>query len=111
MTEPSDAAEKSFEPTPKRLQQAREQGDVPKSNDLTAACTFAALAGCVLVLGFDGLSRLALPLSQIIAHADGFALADGQSGPAFWRSLMRSSGPIVLFVFLAPVVAGMRILP
>jgi flagellar biosynthetic protein FlhB len=32
-----DSAEKSEEPTPKRLQQARDKGNVPKSQDLTTA--------------------------------------------------------------------------
>lgn len=43
----SDEAEKEFDPTPRRLDQARAEGDVPRSADLTAA---AAQAGLLLAL-------------------------------------------------------------
>ncbi len=48
----NDGAEKSFEPTAKKLQQAREQGDVPQSRELHG---FAAFVGWTLACSFGGM--------------------------------------------------------
>ena len=46
-----DAGERSELPTPRRRQEAREQGQVPKSSDLTAA---VSLLGALLLLNWFG---------------------------------------------------------
>ena len=51
MSEQSDSSEKSHEPTARKLQRAREKGDVPKSLDLAFA---AALVGMILAFATQG---------------------------------------------------------
>ena len=48
MAEEEDSAEKEYEPTERKLQKARERGEVPKSTELTVAAAY----GGVLIAGF-----------------------------------------------------------
>jgi flagellar biosynthetic protein FlhB len=47
----SDGQERTEQPTPKRLQEAREKGQVPRSKELSTAATLLGAAGVFLVLG------------------------------------------------------------
>lgn len=47
----SDSADKSFEPTPKKLEDARRKGDIAKSVDLQTAAAYAGLTIAFLVAG------------------------------------------------------------
>ena len=42
-----DGGEKTFDPTPQRLAEARRKGDIPRSTDVTAAATYLALLAVV----------------------------------------------------------------
>ena len=53
-----DAQEKSLEPTPERLRKARDDGDVAKSTDVTAAASYLGLV-LVLMLGAAGGAKVA----------------------------------------------------
>jgi flagellar biosynthesis protein FlhB len=46
-----DESQKTFDPTPQKLQKAREKGDVPKSQDVASAVILATAAGLFLVMG------------------------------------------------------------
>lgn len=47
----NDGQERTEQPTPKRLQEAREKGQVPRSRELSTAATLLAGAGAFLILG------------------------------------------------------------
>jgi len=49
------AAEKTEQPTPKRLEKARGQGQVPQSQELASVAVIIGLAGSLAVLGVFGL--------------------------------------------------------
>lgn len=70
-----DAAEKSFEPTQKRLDDARKRGELPLSADLLTAASYGGLLA--VAWGFGGASLLALGgvLSALLAEAT--PLSDG----------------------------------
>ncbi|MCW9052023.1 MAG: EscU/YscU/HrcU family type III secretion system export apparatus switch protein, partial [Motiliproteus sp.] len=51
MAEEETGQEKSEEPTAKRLQDAREKGDVARSKELTTTVLLLAAAGGILVFG------------------------------------------------------------
>jgi len=68
-----EAQEKTHEATPRRLERAREQGDVPKSQD---AQTFAAYLGLALAIGLAGswsALRLGEALMAPLAHPSDMA--------------------------------------
>lgn len=107
MSEENDASEKSFEPTTMRLQDARKKGDVPKSNEITVAATYAAFALCLVALGQHGLSDFALPLSSMLEKASDVPIADGASGPKIFSLFMGTVYSVVLAVFLVPAIAAL----
>ena len=51
MAEQSDQGEKVHDPTPQKLEEARQKGDIPRSMDVSAA---AAMIGLLLALSFAG---------------------------------------------------------
>jgi flagellar biosynthesis protein FlhB len=59
-----EAGEKTEAPTPRRLQEAREQGNIPRSQDLTAA---VLLLGVMLLLWWQG-GELFLSLGGLISE-------------------------------------------
>ncbi len=79
MADEEEAAEKSHEATPQKLEQARKKGDLPKSTDLTAAAAYLGLILAILVVGPQSVDRLAGMSSQLIATSDQIS-ADGFAG-------------------------------
>ena len=51
MAENEDGQEKTEQPTGKRLNKAREQGDIPRSRELATAMVFGAGAVALMSLG------------------------------------------------------------
>jgi len=105
MAEDNDAASKTEDPTPRRLAQAREKGDVPKTPDLAPLAALAATAS-VLIFGGAYLSRsLVQGLLPFIAHPDQIQLENGASlGVA--RMAVSAGAPVLLAVLLAAGFAG-----
>ncbi len=70
-----DAGEKTEDPTPRRREEAREEGQIARSTDLTAAV--ALLAGLLLLktFGADMLTGM-LTLTQALGHPPGITTAD-----------------------------------
>lgn len=48
-----DASEKSFDPTPRKLEEARKRGEIPRSVDLFTAFAYAGLTVAFLLFGYD----------------------------------------------------------
>lgn len=70
-----DAEEATFDPTPQRLRQLREQGQVPRSQELVDAITLLAVLGYVIAMGdlyYDAFARLFtdLPVFDPLPFAD-----------------------------------------
>lgn len=79
------ASEKPHEPTERKLQQAREKGDVARSTDLTATASYAGLLLVATGLGGWSVSRAGETGAQMIARADRLApmlTGPGGAGPA-----------------------------
>jgi flagellar biosynthetic protein FlhB len=58
VAETHDRDQRTEAPTPKRLQDARERGEVPRSRELTGAAVMLAGAAALLVIGGDMAGRL-----------------------------------------------------
>ena len=89
-----DEAEKEFEPSERKLTQAREKGDIVRTEDLQAAVALAGLVLSLLLLGpwvvasagQAGMAFLDQPdrISQLMSEGAGaqiFGLAFGMAGP------------------------------
>ncbi len=109
MADENQSAEddKPFEPSQKRLDEARKKGDIPRSVDLTSAAAQAGLLLFLFAAGAPMLLRagevLALPLrnaahlAEDIANGTGQAMALGVFGPLH---------AILAPIFLAPAAAA-----
>jgi flagellar biosynthetic protein FlhB/type III secretion protein U len=90
MADKNDGGDKTEKPTPKRLQDARKKGDVPKSRELTSTVGLLAwLAMGALALGLAA-QRLAALSAQLFALVgQGWAPGDfGRVAASFgWQSL------------------------
>jgi len=108
----STSQERTEQPTPKRLEDARKRGQVPRSVELQ---TFLLLVASSVSLAFTGGDmvaslRIALQDSLLIEHAD---LLSGEELPAIlagsFVAMFRSVLPVVM-VILATVIVGSGIL-
>lgn len=101
----SSAADKSHEPTPQKLQRSREKGDVPYSNEVTAAATYAGFFVAVLVAAGWGAQQIQSTLTIFFQHPDDVAAAlFAPEGGAFamnlsWR-LLGGAAPLFGLIFL-----------
>ncbi len=83
-----EAADKQFEPTPKKLEDARKKGEVPKSNDLITAGAYAGILLVGLAAGGPSLSAVGDALTAFLSRPDIMAgLLAGESGTAIGRHL------------------------
>ncbi|MEM9973247.1 MAG: flagellar type III secretion system protein FlhB [Pseudomonadota bacterium] len=71
--EEEDNADKPFDPTPKRLEEARRKGDVPRSADLTAAAGYAGLLLAAVAFGGGALAGITSILAHMIEDANALA--------------------------------------
>jgi flagellar biosynthetic protein FlhB len=84
--------------TPRRLQRAREEGNVPISRELA---TFAGLAAATMTLAFAGTRTgedVGYRLTVFLAHTDASALAGPQGVRLAIEAMLRGMAPFVLAV-------------
>jgi flagellar biosynthesis protein FlhB len=107
MAEGGDQEDKTEEASARKLQQAREKGDVAKSADLPQAMS---LIGAVGVLAFAGPSicmDLARDLTPFIAHPEQLLNSmDGDGGMAIFRHLLMSVLPVLILVMSGALFLG-----
>lgn len=70
MSEENDGPEKSFEPTQKRLDDARKKGEVPRSADLTTAAAYLGFVIMAAGFGAAGLLGLGDRLIVLLGQSD-----------------------------------------
>jgi flagellar biosynthetic protein FlhB len=105
MAEGDDATSKTEEPTPRRLEEARQRGDVAKSADFAQA---AALAGTLSVLAITGTwmaRNLVANLRPFLEHPDAFPL-EGAGGANVARYAVLAAAPILVVVMAATALSG-----
>ena len=105
MAEENDAASKTEEATPRKLDQAREKGDVAKSQDLAPAAALAACTAVLALLGGPLSGRMATDLAAFVAHAHDLNLSEGKAEEVMLQAAL-AAAPVLLAVMLAAAVAG-----
>ena len=107
---PADSGEKTEAPTARRLQEAREKGQVAKSMDLSAAlCLLAALIALNFFAGnmtkyFMDFFDWAFALDRVAVTGK---LAFEQGGAMAIKYLLKILGPILLILFIASYLANL----
>jgi len=104
MAENHDGQEKSFEPSARRLEEARRRGQVPRSRELNTVAVTLAGAVAVVLLG-EGVSA---DLRALLAEGFNLSRADVFDPAAVLRHLAEAltTGLLVLAPFFAVTVAA-----
>lgn len=102
-----DDSERPFEATPRKLDEARKRGEVPRTNDVTAAAAAAGLLSLALLPGGWVAPRLGALGLGLLGHAE-------QIGPALLGGGTAMAGTILARIGLAAlplmVVPGVLVL-
>lgn len=98
MSQSEDEGDKPYDATPRKLEEARRRGEVPKSNDLIAAGAYGGFFLAAAVFGTTSLQKFGETLSILIDRSATLApalLADGGSGLAggLMMGLFAASAP------------------
>ncbi len=100
-----DAASKTEEPTPRKLSQAREKGDVAKTPDLSPFAILAGVSAAVL-FGGEWLARgLTEALIPFLAHPHDIAV-DGHGSIGVLRAAGLAAAPVLAVVFGVAMLCG-----
>jgi flagellar biosynthetic protein FlhB len=105
MAEEQDNSQKTEDPTQKRLEEARNKGDVAKSQDVPVWFLLAAAAGIMAAAG-PLASSIADPLVRIMDHPHAFRLTDGGAQKLMAGLLLSLLTPMAV-VFGILIVAGL----
>ena len=100
-----DDSEKNYDATPKKLEDARKKGEIPKSIDLNTAASYAGFILALTMLGAAGTLDLVAGLSTLIRDADHLAqvMVDG-GGPFIFGSTAQAVAAPILTVFGLPAL-------
>jgi flagellar biosynthesis protein FlhB len=105
MAEGDDSASKTEDATPKKLSDARGDGDVAKSPEVSQTAALAGAFGAVAIGGGALAHHLADGLLPFIAHPDTIEL-HGQAGAAVAWAVMQAAWPCLAAVLGATALAG-----
>ncbi len=100
-----DAASKTEEPTPKKLEDARRKGDVAKSLDIPQLASLAAAFGVLAIGGGWFLRDMAMALLPFVAHPEDIDLS-GPGAMVVAEQAGVAAAPILIVVLGAAALAG-----
>ncbi|CAD0186565.1 Flagellar biosynthetic protein FlhB [Ruegeria sp. THAF57] len=106
MSDAEDVSDKSFEPTPQKLQKARDKGEVAKSNDLSAVAAYAGFLIALFAAGQFGLQHLGSLFVVLIDQADTLAplITEGPAASSV-GGLLKTALLSVSILFVLPAAA------
>lgn len=107
MAEETDKSQKTEEPTPKRLEDARKKGDIAKSQDVPV--WFLFMGAAAVLAGAEPLARsIASPLTSMLDHPHAFQLSGGGAARLARDLVISIGGPllVVMGVFFVAALAG-----
>lgn len=109
MSEDEDSGEKIHDPTPKRLSDARERGEVPQSQDVITAATYGGFLLACLSAGPAAMKEVAQIGASVLDEADRLSTAMTRNGAAPLAALIADTAwamaPFVLLPAGAAVLA------
>ena len=105
MAEDDDASSRTEEPTSRRLEEARERGEVAKSVDFAHWASFAGAAGAIAITGGWMTRDLANRLVPFISEPQAFDLENG-GAVGVLRIAVMAAAPAVAVILGAAAVSG-----
>ena len=105
MSDQNEAASRTEEATPRKLQQARERGEVVKTPDVAPLASLAAAATVVALAGGYLSRNLMTAMTPFLAHPDAMNF-ESDGGVAIMRSAVIGAAPAIGAVMLAACAAG-----
>jgi flagellar biosynthetic protein FlhB len=106
VSEDDDSGEKTFDPTPAKLEEARRKGDVARSMDANAAAAYLGLLAAVVTGGAWAVERSAAALTVFIDQPDRLMGAVlGPGGGALSAAIVGEAVWGMAAIFAAPAVA------
>ncbi len=104
--ESEDSGEKPYDPSPRRLEEARRRGEVPKSTEIVTAAVYATLLGVGLAWGGPAMIGLGSLGQGLLERADSAApLVLAGSQPVAGGLLAAMALALAPFLLLPPLVA------
>jgi len=103
----ADTDNKTLDPTPKKLEDARKNGDVPGAPEMRHAAMFAAALAGVMALGAYAAERLAALASGLWAGAGEVALTSGSAqrlARTLFASILIAVGPLLLLTIVGAIM-------
>jgi len=107
-----DDTEKSHEPTPHKLQEARRKGDIARSADLTAAAAYGGLLLALLSTGAASATRMGDVLAGLIGRAGAVArlVFDGPAAAPVGGLLIALAAPLAAVLLMPPAFALLSVI-
>ena len=105
MAEDSDSASKTEDASPRKLEEARNRGEIAKSHDVVTFASLAAASGVVMMAGGGLAHDMVDRLRPFISRPDDFNMANG-GGVAVLRLALAAAAPSLLTVLGATMLAG-----
>ena len=102
----SGAQEKSHDPTPNKLEKARQQGDVAQSKELNAAASYIGFALAIATFSATEAENLTWALLQMLERPEDFAgFAFASKSSLLIRHIAMAAGTALLAFLLLPFIA------
>jgi len=116
MSNEEEDSDKQYEPSQKKLDDARQKGEIPRSADLTTAAAYGGFLIVMLTIGPVSLGTLATAMSVLLGQANdlssdvfsggGSALFGGIQRQIFWGMAPWFALPAVLAIFSVALQRG-----
>ena len=112
MSEDSGDQDKQYEPSQKKLDDARKKGEVAKSVDLTTAAGYGGFLVAALAAGPASLSALGQALSGLLGRADaiGGDVFSGGGAPFLGQLMTETAAPLAVWAIAPGAVALLAVL-
>ncbi|MGR3711986.1 MAG: EscU/YscU/HrcU family type III secretion system export apparatus switch protein [Shimia sp.] len=106
MSDQDDDTDKTYDPTPKKLEDARKKGDIAKSQDVAVVASYVGLLLVMTSLGASTLGAAGEGLMVLLDQADSIAPLFFEGSPAApFSGVMWQLGTSIAPWFIAPAVA------
>jgi len=108
MSEGENDDDKQYEPTQKKLDDARKKGEIPQSADLVTAASYMGFIGVGVIFGGSSLIELGTLLQELLEKSDSLSVKwFSGSGTVFGGETFLAVAAALLPWFVVPALAAM----
>ena len=107
MANDDSGEEKPFDPTPRKLEEARRRGDVPISQDLVTSGMYLGVLVAFAVGGSAAVERGGVLLRVFVERPDAISQWAFTGATSFVGQVLLEIGPALAYLFLIPMAAAL----